>query len=103
MPEPEHLVRIHFPFEDAEDFERWNEIEGRLDLLLQGSGLGEHDGNEVGEGEYTIWLYGPDAASLAQFVRNALSSEKLPKECYMFLRFGDVEDESAREETVALS
>lgn len=44
-----------------DEFWKLNE---RLDKELEESGAGEFDGNEIGEGEATLFAYGPDADRL---------------------------------------
>jgi len=99
------LVRIEIPlldggFGSAEERERFFELEDKLGQLLEGGDHGELDGNEIGGGEYTIWLYGPSAQRLFDFIRPQLPP--LPPGTKVFLRHGDVEDEAAREETIEL-
>ena len=99
----DQLVRLHLPFRGMEDFDRWAELEERLGDAAERAQTGELDGNEVGEGEYTIWLYGDSAARLAETVRTALVHEQLPPQCYLFVRHGDVSDADAKEETISIS
>jgi hypothetical protein len=99
----DQLVRVHLPFRDERDFDKWAEIENYLEEVVEQERVGMLDGNEIGQGEYTIWLYGPDADRVAEVVKNALAPKSLPPECYMYLRKGSVDDESAEESTVRLT
>ena len=96
-------MRLHLPFGDMTDFDRWSALEDKLAEAVAAAGVGELDGNEVGQGEYTIWLYGASAPRLAETVKAALAREELPPQCFLFLRHGDVEDEAAKEETIPVS
>jgi hypothetical protein len=102
----EHLVRVHLPLgasmPTSDEFDRWSALEDILDNAARKAGVGYLDGNEVGGGEYTIWLYGRDGARLAEVVRDALGRHNLPPGCKLFVRYGGVDDSSAREETIPL-
>ncbi len=100
---PEHLVRLHLPLSNSglgtpEEFDRWSELEEALDSLVEEKGVGSLDGNEIGGGEYTIWLYGPDGNRLAEVVISAAKAFGIPPGASVFLRHGDVEDPGAKEE-----
>ncbi len=98
----DHLVRVHIPFTD-DTFDRCVEIEDLLGERVDAAGVGALDGSEVGGGEYTIWLYGPQAVPLAEVVKHALEEEDLPPGCKLFLRHGGVNDRPAKEETLPLT
>ncbi len=68
------LVRIDIPllddgFGSEEERERFLELDEDLQELLDGSPYGLWDGHEIGCGIYSIWLYGPSAQRLSDFVR----------------------------------
>lgn len=99
------LVRIEIPllggdFGSEGERERLFELEDELADVLANSAQGELDGNEIGGGEYSIWMYGQSAQRLFEFIRPQLPP--LPPGTKVFLRHGDVDDESAREETIEL-
>jgi hypothetical protein len=76
----QQLVRLHIPVRgemgDEEEFDRWVALEDVLDEAARTEGVGELDGNEVGGGEFTIWLYGPNASALAEVIKaTALGSQ----------------------------
>jgi hypothetical protein len=78
---PSYVVRLHIPIADGPndiqaEFDKWSGLEELLMEEVDKEGLGEVDGNEVGQGEYTIWLYGPDAGRLAAFVERRRSKRK---------------------------
>ncbi len=103
----EHLVRVHIPlssdFGSLEEFDDWSSLEDTLDEAAQAAGTGYLDGNEVGQGEYTIWLYGKDGGQLAETVRGVLAQVRLPAGSYLHVRHGGLEDKRAREERIAFA
>ncbi len=104
----EHLVRLHIPlsnesFGDTEEFDRWLELEDVLDTVATRAKVGSLDGNEIGGGEYTIWLYGANGARLAEVVKTEALKFGVPAGSTLFVRHGGVEDRNAREETIPVS
>lgn len=100
-----HLVQVRIPlangpFGDDAEREQCQEVEDRLAAVLAKNPIGEVDGHDVGGGTYLIWLYGSDAGQLATLIRENLPA--MPPGTSLFLRHGDVEDRSAREETIPL-
>ena len=87
---------------DMSDFDRWAQVEDLLENAVGAAEAGYLDGNEVGEGEYTIWLYGPDADLLSEVVKRTLQTLDLPRECYLMVRRGDVDDDDESEELINL-
>lgn len=103
----EHLVRLHIPLAEAmttgDEFDRYSDFEDRLDEAAKEAGVGYLDGNEVGGGEYTIWLYGASAQPLADIVRDMVAKENLPTGCTLFVRHGGTSQADALEETLSLT
>jgi hypothetical protein len=98
----EQLVRLEIPLRANEEFGKYTKLEDVLDAAAKKAGVGELDGNEIGESEYTIWLYGRNATKLAKVVKSALKGRGLPKGCKLFLRHGGVNDSTSKEETILL-
>ena len=102
----EHLVRLHIPLTSdmpsLEEFDQYAKLEDVLDAAAQKAGAGELDGNEVGGHEFTIWLYGPNGARLAEVMKLCLTDINLPEGSRLFVRHGGVEDHSAREEFIPI-
>ena len=48
-------------------------LEDQLIVAIKESGAGEYDGNEIGEGVFTIYIYGPSAERLFSVVRPILN------------------------------
>lgn len=103
---PEHAVILHYALSDdehgtVEEREGIFALEDRLANLIESQQLGEHDGNEFGGGEATIYCYGPDAARLFAGIES--EARAFPtRPAYAYLRFGDVSDANAREERIDL-
>ena len=88
----EHAVLIHIPL--AEDFgdsdmEALYSLEDELYEQLDGSDAGEFDGNEIGGGEWVLYLYGPDADVLVETILPTLESHDLPDGAYAIKRYGE--------------
>lgn len=98
------IVRLDIPLLDGfgskEERDRLFELEDELADLLYTSGEGVLDDNEIGGGEYSIWMYGQSAQRLFDLIRPHLPP--MPPGTKVFLRHGDVDDESALEETIEL-
>src|SRR5471030_580178 len=75
-PMDEQLVRLDIPLCGASDskevFDKYSKLEDVLDAAASKAGVGKLDGNEIGGGEYTIWMYGRDATKLADVIKAAL-------------------------------
>ena len=62
----DHLLLIHLALSDGQfgteqERELLFELESRIEHAIESAGAGELDGNEVGGGEFAIYVYGPDA------------------------------------------
>jgi hypothetical protein len=63
-------------------------IEDLLIAKLDGTGLGEFDGNEVGEGGATLFLYGNDAEKLFTRIEPVLRDYPLCQKAKVIIRQG---------------
>ena len=102
------LVRLHIPLSDGqigtdEERQRWDDLENLLEKTVLEEGVGDLDGAEIGDGEYTMWLYGRDSAVLAERVKLVCRQQNLPSGCRMYVRHGGIEDDDAPEEIVNLT
>ena len=63
-------------------------IEDRIVAALAGTGLGEFDGNEIGPGETTLYLYGADAERLFAHLEPILTAYPLCRNARVVIRKG---------------
>ena len=103
----EHAVIAYMKLSDGGfgsevEVARYFELEDNLEAVINDAGVGEFDGNEVGEGFFTLYMYGPDADKLAEVVLPVLERSGPPAGSYVLKRYGDAEDLTAREEKVLL-
>ena len=89
---PEEAVLVHLdmaglPMEvyEAHDLAT---LEDRLIEAIEGEGLGEFDGNEVGQGQATLFMYGPDAERLFAGVETILREYPLCRGARVEIRRG---------------
>ncbi len=87
----EQCVKVIFPFAEG-DLTPLFSLEDELERAIFKHKVGEYDGNEVGEGEATLYLYGPDAEALFQAVLPILSTSKIVKGGYALKRYGPPAD-----------
>lgn len=103
-PTEDQLVRVEIPLSGdpgtKAQLDQYAKLEDDLDAAATKSGVGHLDGNEIGEGLYSIWMYGHDATKLAETVNSVLKGRSLPKGCKLFLRHGGIKDANAKEETI---
>lgn len=63
-------------------------IEDKLIEVLEREGIGEFDGNEVGPGETTLFMYGPDAERLFAGIERTLRGYPLCQGARVEIRRG---------------
>lgn len=88
-----HAILLHFDMSDREfgpppDIQRIQEGEAILCEMLEKSKVGELDGHEYGEGEYTIYIYGEDADAMFGELFPFLASWDCIQEGYAIKRYG---------------
>jgi hypothetical protein len=66
-----HLKLSNTKFGEGDEITIMQEFELKLDRLVDQSNLGVVDGNEIGEGEYVIYIYGPNADRLFELIEPA--------------------------------
>ncbi|GEM_PF-1047206 len=105
---PEHALLVHIPlsndeFGSEEEREALFEVEDQLVEAIEGAGVGEYDGNEVGGGEFVMYIYGPDADALFSAAEPVLRAlQPPPGEFFAVKRYGKADDLEAREERIDL-
>lgn len=95
------LVRLHIPlqgnFPTDQEFAKWSRLEAMLGNELELRGLGEVDGNEIGEGEYTIWMYGPEPGPIELVATEYARTQGVPAGARLSVRRVDDAGGAARE------
>ena len=99
----EHEVRIDFEY-GQNDWSQFWAFEEKLESLVEGSGLGEYDGNELALdcSIGTLFLYGPDADQLLGLVQPYLQAATFIKNAVATLTYGRGDEEGVRKTTVRL-
>lgn len=91
--EPEQAVLVHVKLSSGEmgseeERERVFELEDGLIAAIDERGAGEFDGNEFGEGECVLYMYGSDADELFAAVEPVLRESPVVKGGYAVVRYG---------------
>lgn len=89
----EQAVIIHLKLSDPgfgarAEREQLFALEEAVAAAVARSATGEHDGNEVGDGEFVIFCYGPDADKLYAAVEPALRASSLSRGGTVVIRYG---------------
>jgi hypothetical protein len=73
---------------DAAERKRLHALEDQLIPAIKESGAGEYDGHEIGEGAFTMYIYGPSAERLFSVVRPILRKFRPPAGSFLIKRYG---------------
>jgi hypothetical protein len=89
----QHAVIVHLKlaqggFGSDSDRQKLFELEERVAAAVARSRSGEHDGNEIGGGEFIIYCYGPNADTLYQAIEPILRASTLSKGALVIVRYG---------------
>jgi hypothetical protein len=71
-------IEVTLVLDGSEDLDRAFALEAVLDEELRAAGLGYVDGNEVGDGEFVIFTYGPKLPELREAVKAAMRARWRP-------------------------
>ena len=104
---PQNAVIVHLKlaggkFGTASEVVDCQELEDQLEKEIARAGVGEMDGNEIGEDECTLFMYGPDADRLFSAIERSLRASPLAKGAWAIKRYGAAEDPQARQVRVDL-
>jgi len=104
---PEHAVLLHLRLSDpkfgtAAEVSACHALEERLRKEIERAGVGEMDGNEIGEGECVLFMYGPDADGLFATIASTVRAAPLAKGGWVIKRFGGVDDKNAKQVRIDL-
>ena len=95
----QQALLVTFPFNDT-DLSSVFVLEDLLIATIEKAEAGEFDGNEVGGGSCTLYMYGPSADRLFDVVFPILVERDLPAGSHVMKRFGGP---GARAERIDLS
>lgn len=98
----EQAVIVHLRLSDRrvgtpQEREAMYELEEQLEQAIKKASAGEFDGDEFGEGECVLFMYGPDADDLYQVIEPVLKLASLAAGGYAIKRYGDTFDLNASE------
>jgi hypothetical protein len=97
----EQAVIVHVPLSDAKwgtkaDFDHFTAVEDELQAAIAKAKCGEYDGNEIGQGEFVFFMYGPDADRLFSIVGPILRRDERVRAGFAILRYGPPDAKSRR-------
>jgi hypothetical protein len=85
------IIKIPHPSgkaDNADEDKRLFALEDQIMVAVKESGAGEYDGNEIGEGTFTMYIYGPSTERLFAVVRPILKKFHPPAGSYVIKRYG---------------
>ena len=90
---PDQAVIVHVPLSDGangtpEEFAHLTALEEKMEEVIAVAAVGELDGNEFGQGDFTYFMYGSDAEHLFATVEPILRGDLLTKRGHALLRYG---------------
>lgn len=89
---PDQAVLVYMDGQNLPDevYEEYDlsTIEDQLIEVIEKGGLGEFDGNEIGQGEAILYMYGPDAERLFSGIESVLRAYPLCKGARVVVRSG---------------
>ncbi|MCB9844685.1 MAG: hypothetical protein H6811_01680 [Phycisphaeraceae bacterium] len=96
----EHAVLLHVRMAEASPSKAERELvfglEDRLASAIDAAGAGEFDGDEWGEGEAVLYMYGPDADRLWASIEGLVRGAGLAGGSYAIKRYGGPEARGER-------
>jgi hypothetical protein len=103
----EQAVIVHLRLSDGgfgslEDRDCLFELQDKIAAAIQAADAGELDGDEFGEGECVLFMYGPSADRLFAAIEPLLRSSLSAVGGYAIKRYGEASERSAAETRVDL-
>ena len=99
----EQAVIVHLPFdEENSSLDDIYKLEEMLEKAIENAEVSEFDGDEVGEGECVLYMYGPDADRLFEVAQKILTSSGLAGGGHVIKRYGEADDPKAKEVRISL-
>ena len=74
----------------------------RLDSAIEAAGTGEFDGDDFGDWQSTLYMYGPDADALFSTIEPILRSSACTRGGFVIKRYGKASDPEVREVRIDL-
>lgn len=104
---PEHAVIVHLKLSNAafgtkEEMDAIHALSDRLEAKILEARAGEFDGDEFGQGECTLYMYGPNADLLFAAVEDEIRASPLSRGGWVIKRYGSAEDKEAKETRINL-
>lgn len=96
-----HLRLSDHSFGSIEERKALLALQDQMAWAIENAAAGEFDGDEFGEGECVLYMYGPDADRLFAAIEPLLESCPLASGGYAVKRYGGAGDPDAREVRVA--
>ena len=98
----EHAVIVHLKLSDgkfgtSDEQETIGELQDEIADAIDEANAGEFDGDEFGQGECVLFMYGSDADVLFAAVKPVLEASPCAKSGYAIKRYGEASDPKARE------
>jgi len=84
----------------SEERQRVFKLEDEMMRVIEESGVGEYDGNEIGGGFFTLYMYGPSASQLWKIAEGILTRFEPSPGSYAITRYGKP---GAREVRISLA
>ncbi len=89
----DHCVQVFLKLSDGEygtsgEIDTIHELSEILGEAIEKQEAGEFDGDEIGEGEATLFMYGPDADKLFEAIKEPLLASPLSRDGYVVKRYG---------------
>ena len=98
----EHAVLVHLRLSDdrfgtRQEMDAIHALSDRLEARILEAKVGEFDGDEFGEGECTLYMYGPDADALFSAIEGELRTSPLSRGAWVIKRYGAADDSTAKQ------
>lgn len=98
----EQAVLVYLKLSDSKfggdaEIDKCFKLESDLEKVVDEAGVGNVDGNEVGGGEFTLFIYGPKADAIEKVILPKIVEFKPSKGSHYVKRYGSVDDDSAKE------
>lgn len=104
---PKHAVLVHLrlsndAFGTREEMQSIHALSDRLEAKIIDAQAGEFDGDEFGQGECVLFMYGPNADTLFAAIESELRASPLSRGGWAIKRYGPADDATAEEVRIEL-